>query len=413
MRRHRLRSGLTATGVAVGVATVIALMTLGSSFEAYFVNQYNSTFATNAFTVQPQTNDLAVQMASAAAPLYIFPGPIFSQRDVTQIERLSTVQSVIPYSTSWPGKSIQVNGANFSTNYGIGVLTISPQIFTQGFLKLSSGAVANGTSQVLVGSSIALSIAYEQGSTNDTSFAVGRQITMLHDGSRQTFTITGVLKESPVDTTLNDMVYVPLTQQPSSNASSIYNGIAVIAKDSNFDKAESATIQYLNTESDGLNTLKSTGEGLEFQPASSTGASSFLQEQVSEYTTIILAMGVVALFGGAVGVSNIMLVSVTERTREIGTLKAMGGSRLDIVQAFLFEAILVSLTGVVFGLIGGAALGYALTRLPMLGLQLPLVYNMVWFPISAAIGLTTGLVAGVYPALKAAGVLPVRALSYE
>jgi len=73
IRRHRLRSALTATGVAVGVATVIALMTLGSSFEAYFVNQYNTTFATNAFTIQPKTNDVAAQLASAGTALYVFP----------------------------------------------------------------------------------------------------------------------------------------------------------------------------------------------------------------------------------------------------------------------------------------------------------------------------------------------------
>jgi len=177
--------------------------------------------------------------------------------------------------------------------------------------------------------------------------------------------------------------------------------------------AEGNAVAYLNANSTALGALRSSGQGLSFSASAVTGASSFLSQQVSEYTTIILAMGAVALFGGAVAVSNMMLGSVTERTKEIGMIKAIGGTRKDVVRIFLIEAALVSLIGVILGLSGGAALGYALTRLPLLGTQLPLVYNYVWFPVCVGIGVATGMVAGVYPAFKAARVPPVMALKYE
>ncbi len=414
LRRHSLRSTLTATGIAVGVATVIALMTLGSSFEAYFVYEYNSTFATNSFTIQPQTNDVAAEMATTASPLYVFPVPVFSEHDIIQLTGLSSVRTVIPYSTAFAGNDVKVDGAKLTTAYGVEAVTISPLIFTDGFLKLASGAVANTSSQAMVGSTLALSLAYEAGSTNDTDFALGHQLTIESDAAPKNFTIVGVLKESPLDTTLNTAVYLPLLQDPTSSTGPVYNGVVILSDAvGDLGRAEANALGYLNTNSDGLKTLTSSGQGLAFAASSSTGASSFLQQQVNEYTTIILAMGVVALFGGAVGVSNIMLVSVTERTKEIGTIRAIGGSRRDVLQMFLFEALMVSLTGVVLGMVGGAALGYGLMRLPILGLHLPLVYNLVWFPIAAGIGLATGLAAGVYPALKAARVVPVKALKYE
>jgi putative ABC transport system permease protein len=404
-----------ATGVAVGVATVIALMTLGASFEAYFVNQYNTTFATNSFTFQPQTNDLATQMTNSGTALYLFPAPVFSEQDVQRLQTLGDVKTVIPYSIAGVSNaSLKVDGAPVATGYPIAAMTISPLIFTDGFLKLASGTMATTSSQVIVGYSVALSIAYEVGSTNRSDFALGHLLTLQYAGAPRNFTVVGVLKESPTELALNTLVYLPLLQAPSSETSPVFNGLAVISDTHNdVGLAEANSLTFLNSDQGSIDALRSAGLGLDFAVSSTTGAASFLQQQISEYTAVILAMGLVALFGGAAGVSNIMLVSVTERTKEIGTIKAIGGSRREIIEMFLTEAALVSSIGTVLGLAGGAALGYALMRLPILGLQMPLVYNLIWFPIAAAIGLATGLIAGIYPAVKASKVIPVRALKYE
>jgi putative ABC transport system permease protein len=407
-----------ATGVAVGVATVIALMTLGASFEAYFVNQYNSTFATNSFTIEPQTSDFATRMTNSGTALYIFPIPVFSEQDVRQLQGANDVKTVIPYSVAGGGGTntrILVDGRAVSTSYQIEAMTISPLIFSDGFLKLASGEIATTSTQVIVGYSVGLSIAYEVGSTNRSDFALGHLLTLQEGTSPpEKFTVVGVLKESPTELALNTMIYLPLLQSPSSDAAPVFNGVAVISNaPDTVNVAEQASLALVNSDQGSLTALRSAGLGLEFGASSTTGAASFLQQQVSEYTTVILAMGVVALFGGAAGVSNMMLVSVTERTKEIGTIKAIGGSRREIVEMFLAEAAMVSFIGAGLGIVGGAALGYALMRLPILGLQMPLVYNLPWFPIAAVIGLATGLIAGVYPAVKASRVLPVRALKYE
>ena len=140
---------------------------------------------------------------------------------------------------------------------------------------------------------------------------------------------------------------------------------------------------------------------------------SFLHGQISQYSAIILCIGLISLIGGAVGISNVMLVSVTERTGEIGTIKAIGGTSRDVVEVFLLEALVLSSVGALLGVLAGSGLGYGLTKFRVLGLNLPLAYNLPWFPIAAALGVSVGLISGLYPALKAAAMPPIRALRYE
>ncbi len=122
-----------------------------------------------------------------------------------------------------------------------------------------------------------------------------------------------------------------------------------------------------------------------------------------------IAIGCITLFGAAIGLMNIMLVAVSERTKEIGLIKAIGAKKRNIRQQFLFESVIISLLGAVFGIILGIAVGNLFAMLMKTGFIIPWGWVIVGIVACAA----TGLLAGLYPAYKASKLSPIEALRYE
>jgi putative ABC transport system permease protein len=121
------------------------------------------------------------------------------------------------------------------------------------------------------------------------------------------------------------------------------------------------------------------------------------------------AIGMITLIGAAIGLMNIMLVAVSERTREVGLIKALGGKKKDVRRQFLFESVCISLLGAVFGIILGVGVGNLFSLILNTGFVVP------WFWVFTGIIICSvvGLVAGIYPAMKAASLNPIDALRYE
>jgi putative ABC transport system permease protein len=117
----------------------------------------------------------------------------------------------------------------------------------------------------------------------------------------------------------------------------------------------------------------------------------------------------VGLMVGGIGVMNIMLVSVTERTREIGIRKAIGAKRMNVLLQFLTEAMTLSGAGGVIGVVVGVMLGLGFNAL----FSFPLTISFVWVVIGFFVAVTVGLVSGMYPAIKASRLDPIEALRYE
>jgi len=121
------------------------------------------------------------------------------------------------------------------------------------------------------------------------------------------------------------------------------------------------------------------------------------------------AIGMITLIGAAIGLMNIMLVAVNERTREVGLIKAIGGKKKDVRRQFLFESILISILGAVFGIILGVLVGNIFSIVLGTGFVIP----WAWVAIGIIICTVVGLAAGIYPAMKAASLNPINALRYE
>ena len=121
------------------------------------------------------------------------------------------------------------------------------------------------------------------------------------------------------------------------------------------------------------------------------------------------AIGMITLIGAAIGLMNIMLVAVNERTREVGLIKAIGGKKRDVRRQFLFESILISILGAIFGIILGILVGNLFSLILNTGFVVP----WMWVGIGIVICTVVGLAAGIYPAMKAASLNPINALRYE
>ena len=152
-----------------------------------------------------------------------------------------------------------------------------------------------------------------------------------------------------------------------------------------------------------------TTEGNNFLVDKSDSFVDMLMKQLNWLTLSAIVIGFITLMGAAIGLMNIMLVAVTERTKEVGLIKAIGGKQASVRRQFLYESIIISLLGAVFGIIAGILLGNCVSLLMHTGFVVP----WGWVGLGIFICTLVGLLAGLYPAFKAARLNPIEALRYE
>ena len=234
--------------------------------------------------------------------------------------------------------------------------------------------------------------------------AIDRQIRV--NGNR--FTVIGVMEEvksSFGNDNENRMIMIPLSTFEKLHPWEEELGLSVRA----------SSFENVNLAVDEITGILRSYRKVPFNKADNFALST--QEQFKDFIGnitkyIYIAMFVITSVGlmvGGIGVMNIMLVSVTERTREIGVRKAIGAKRINIILQFLTEAMALSGTGGVIGVVLGVLLGLGANKLAGFPLALPIVWVVVGFVVAVSVG----LVSGVYPAFKAARLDPIEALRYE
>jgi len=401
VKAHKLRSSLTILGIVIGVASVISLMSIGRGTQAQILSNIES-LGSNLITVSPGMSFErgGVMGASGSATT-------LTQEDAEAIaEQVPYVAAVAPYSSS---SQQLIYGSNNVNSQVIGVTPAYQEAYN---LETAEGAFIseynyqNGSKVAVIGSNVEEEL-FEGAS------AVGQQIRM----GTSIVTVMGVLesKGSSMMGSTDDAILIPLStlqqtisQQRTSTGEHLVSSIAVTVSDQGQSDYVVSEITELLRSRHGL---ASTDDD-DFNIGSMEELVSTVSETTETLTLFLGAIAGIALLVGGIGVMNIMLVSVVERTREIGIRKALGARERDIWGQFLSESAFLSFSG---GLIG-VGLGWGLSKLISSTGILGNITTMVSSDIvilALAVSVGIGLLFGFLPARRAARLNPIEALRYE
>ena len=389
---NKLRSGLTILGMTIGVASVIILIAVGNGSAQAVASQIDS-LGTNVLLVSAG-GGLGGARASTTASVSL------TKKDAEALNNKSLAPDVLSSSPVVDANSLKLvyEGTSYepSSFYGTtpSYLTAHSYKFTEGS-SFTSDDVSGHKRVVVIGQTIVKELFGGASALGDSIKINGNS-----------YEVVGVLasKGSSGATNQDDVVMAPITTVQDSLTG--YGAISSITVESTstatLDGAEEEVKSIIeerhkitDTADPGFNVLN---QGSLLETTSSTSG---------VFTTLLGEVAAISLLVGGIGVMNIMLVSVTERTREIGIRKAIGARRSDILTQFLTEAVLVSLIGGLTGVL----VGVAGSQLKIAGVQPEIAVYSIFVAFGAAA--LSGLFFGTYPAARAAAMRPIEALRFE
>jgi putative ABC transport system permease protein len=391
IRRNVLRSSLTILGIVIGVAAVITMVTIGDGATAQIQADIQK-LGTNLLQVFRGQGFGGPGGARSAAPP-------FSMEDVNAIEaEIAGVKAVAPSSNS----STQAIYGN--TNWSTSVTGTNDKFLEVRDWTLASGRnfseseLRGGAAVCILGNTVKQELFGDQD-------PVGQSLRL----SRISCQVIGVLStkgQSGFGQDQDDLVVIPLrTLQRRMAGNSDVGAILVSARDGVSTEKVQADLERLLRE---RRKIRPNADD-DFNVRDLKEVSSTFTSTTRVLTALLGAVAAVSLVVGGVGIMNIMLVSVTERTREIGTRLAVGAMARDVLLQFLVEAVVLAALGGVIGILLGLGVGALATG----AFKLPFVLNAGIIILSFAFSAAVGIVFGYFPARRAAQLDPIEALRHE
>jgi len=393
LRTNALRTSLTALGVIIGVASLVALLAVGQGTQAAITSRISS-LGTNLLNISAGASFSGFIRGASGSASTLTLGDAVA---VSSIPGVAAVAPEMPVSNA-----VITNGRTNTTTSLTGTTqaeaTVRSYTIQYGTF-LSQLEVKEGLRVAVLGPSTVTAL----GSTSDQ--IVGSTI----DVNGIPFRVIGVTQPKGGATGFNDpddFVFAPITAvQTLFTGSTTLRAIAVSVADPNQLSVVSAEIQSTLRNRHDLSSSASN----DFTLASQDQLLAVASSQSATLQRFLIGVAAIAMIVGGIGIANTMLVSVRERVREIGTRKAIGARRRDIGRQFLVEAVIVSLGGAVVGIILGLAL------IKPVGNAVNVTAVPSWQGVALAFGsaLIVGIMAGYFPAQQAGRLDPVEALRYE
>jgi len=401
---NKMRSMLTMLGVIIGVGAVIALMSIGEGAQASITEQINSVGSNLIFVSAGARRMGPVQEAGGSASL--------TYEDAQAIADPRNVPDAIAVAPEF-GQNTQVIFGNENVNVSVTGVTPEYQLAYNG-LEMASGRFiedrdVDGRGSVAV-------LGYQSAIDLFGNFdPVGQKIkVVMSGGGKVSLTVVGVLAEQASSgiSDPNEEVFVPI----STAQTKIFNGrdalgepivgsVNVMAASEGQTDAVVDEITALLRERHDID----PDEDDDFFVMNQADMLEMASQITGILTAFLGAIAGISLLVGGIGIMNIMLVSVTERTREIGLRKAVGARRGDILVQFLLEAVALSVLGGLLGILLGMGLGKLVDLTGLMNSVVTLDSVLLAVGFSAAVG----LFFGIYPANQAARLSPIEALRYE
>ena len=403
---HKLRSILTMLGVIIGIGSIVTIVSIvegtNKNLEKSLVGAGN-----NIVTVSLCDEDGIPYYESSALSSPVYP---VSEEQMSAINRIDYTEAATAYNIKqWADvyyKNISISGANIAGIDGNYLKTFDYYVSSG---RNISNEEFNSFSKVALVSESLVSSAF------GGEKAVGKIIEIQNEP----FVVVGVVAEKNLQgkdeyESINDYyndrygssstagVFIPAKTWPVVFGFDEPQSIAVKAK-------EASKMKSIGNAAADILIDNSKSEPLSYRPVNLEDSMKELKTLTNAIKAMLVSIANLSLLVGGIGVMNIMLVSVTERTSEIGLKKALGAKRRDILIQFLTEsAVLTSLGGII-----GTILGLFLSKLISFALSLPFVISIVWIIISILFSMAIGILFGAMPASRAAKLNPIDALRHE
>lgn len=392
---NKVRSGLTVLGIVIGIASVIAMVSIGQGAQSSIQSNIQS-LGSNLIQVSPGAQrgpgGFGVTSGRGSSKTLTYDDAKAIRTSVTGISALSSELS--------SRYQITAKGTNTNTN----VAGVTPEYLTVRNVQIESGLfigevhLASGAKVAILGPT-ARDDLFGEGEN-----PIGQSIRI----NKLEFKVIGVTvaKGGSGFSNPDDIIYIPITSAQRYLAGGRHvSSIAIQAESSE------AMAQVQEDVTQLLMKRHHIDEGAEadFSVMNQNDLLSTMSSITQTFTILLAAIAGISLVVGGIGIMNMMLTTVTERTREIGLRKAIGATKADISRQFLAEAVALTLLGGGFGVALGAGIAYGLTASGILQTTISLKSIGLAFGVSA----TIGVLFGWYPARRAAGLNPIEALRYE
>lgn len=384
IRIHLLRSSLAMLGIVIGVVAIASMGILGNSM-VLSVSESLRTVG-DSVIVTPHAGGGGGHFGGGGSSTSL----VITEQDFQQIKRVSAPNPAIPILQTSDRLKLGVGSDDlFAIIYGMDPDDVPDM------LKLEAGDYSRGDSGCLVGSTFA----------RDNDIKVGSRISIGTDGNKGTLRVTGIIEERGMafDVSTDSAIVVTENWFDAAYNRNDYDKVVVKVKNLDDIPAVKEAIEKQMNRRDEIVDVMDTRKVMQS-----------IFEAFGQITTFVSAIGGISMLVAGVSILNIMMMSVTERVKEIGIMRSIGAQRREVMAMFLYEAVILGVVGSIIGGVMSLLGGYAISSLMLQTTKYLFVpSSLIHIVYGMTFGVVICIVCGIYPAWRAANLNPIEALRHE